>query len=61
MMPSSSAPALPQTPAAPPPPPMFGMGQGKKKPKGQSQQPSFLGQDAAANPANTGTKTLLGA
>lgn len=58
----AAAPPLPATPAAPPPPTMFGAqrpGQ-KKKPKAKSQQPSFLGTEQAANPSNTGQKTLLG-
>lgn len=60
MGPSAATPQLPQPPAAPPPPPLFGMGQGQKKPKAQSQQTTFLGTQAMANPTNTGQKTLIG-
>lgn len=55
-------PPLPATPAAPAAPTMFGeqrAGQ-KKKPKQKSMQPTFLGTEQAANPSNTGQKTLLG-
>lgn len=59
----SPAPAAPQL-SVPPSmainPPMFGMQQGQKKPKAKSQTPTFLGSEMAANPTNTGQKTLLG-
>ena len=59
---SAPTPALPTLPTAPTPPPMFGARQPgqKKKPKPKSMQPTFLGSEAQANPANTGQKQLLG-
>ncbi len=59
MGPSQDIP-LPKTPNAPALPPLFGMMPGKKKPKAQSMQQTFLGSEAQANPTNTGQKTLLG-
>lgn len=50
----------PQMPGAPAAPPAFGQDKAKKKPKGQSQQPSFLGTDTTPTQGQLGQKTLLG-
>jgi hypothetical protein len=52
------APVLPQT--TPAPPPAFGLAPQGQKPQAKSSQPTFLGAQLAANPSNTGQKTLLG-
>lgn len=53
-----AAPALPAT--TPSPPPAFGNAPQGSKPKAKASQPTFLGAELTANPANTGQKTLLG-
>ncbi len=55
--PSPSPVVLPQAPAAPP---QFGAPTQGKKPQRKDMQPTYLGAQVAANPSNTGQKTLLG-
>lgn len=56
--PQHAAPVLPS--ATPSPPPAFGSAPQGAKPSAKSSSPTFLGAGLTANPANTGTKTLLG-
>lgn len=57
---SLDTPALPTIPGQPVPPPMFGEQSAKKKSKGGSVQPTFLGTGSVPQVGQLGTKTLLG-
>lgn len=62
---SFSAPAIPQiappaNPTPPAPPPVFGTLSPGQKPGAKASQATFLGSGLAANPTDTGQKTLLG-
>ena len=62
MTPSQPSQVLPSLPAAPTPPPAFGVDPGTK-PKAKSQNTTFLGASATANPSQSAGgvgKTLLG-
>ena len=56
--PAPAAPVLPAT--TPAPPPAFGLAPMGQKPKAASSQPTVLGGQLTASPAQQGGKTLLG-
>jgi hypothetical protein len=56
----SAGPTPPAIPAQPTPPPAFGSAPQGQKPQAKASQPTFLGAQLTANPANTGQKSLLG-
>lgn len=60
MSPSAPAMPLPQLPAAPAAPPPVSYAPSQSKPPARTPFSTFLGSGAMANPANTGTKSLLG-